>query len=141
MLAQLSLRQASRRLSSLPRASAARVAVARAHVQVRTYAVPATPAGFSKLDSVPGKVENVGTPPVIKDYTQGGKLYPSADVAVKDIKSGSTVLSAGFGLCGTAETIIQALVDRPELDDLTVVSNNAGNVGAGGLCEWMRNPN
>lgn len=135
MLAQLSFRQASRRLSSLPRASAARVAVARAQSQFRYYAVPATPAGFSGLDTVPSKVENVGAVPHIKDYTQGGKLYPNADEAVKDIKSGSTVLSAGFGLCGTAETIIKALEDRPDIGDLTVVSNNAGNVGAGGLCE------
>jgi 3-oxoacid CoA-transferase len=30
------------------------------------------------------------------------KVYASADEAVADIKSGSTILSAGFGLCGTA---------------------------------------
>lgn len=30
------------------------------------------------------------------------KLYKSADEAVADIKSGSTILSAGFGLCGVA---------------------------------------
>ena len=30
------------------------------------------------------------------------KLYGSADDAVADIKSGSTILSAGFGLCGVA---------------------------------------
>lgn len=30
------------------------------------------------------------------------KVYKSADEAVADIKSGSTILSAGFGLCGTA---------------------------------------
>jgi 3-oxoacid CoA-transferase len=30
------------------------------------------------------------------------KVYSSADEAVADIKSGSTILSAGFGLCGTA---------------------------------------
>jgi 3-oxoacid CoA-transferase len=113
------------------------VAIARANVAAaqRAYAVAATPAGFSGIDTVPGKVENVGEVPNIKDYTEGGKLYPSAAEAVKDVKSGSMVLSAGFGLCGTAETLIGALHDRPELKDLTVVSNNAGNVGQGGLCE------
>lgn len=30
------------------------------------------------------------------------KLYKDADAAVADLKSGSTILSAGFGLCGTA---------------------------------------
>lgn len=120
---------------ALPRAMASRVAVARAVVQVRKYGVPATPAGFSGLQSVPGAVENVGTPVQPKPYTEGGKLWPSADEAIKDLKSGSLILSAGFGLCGTAETIITALHNRPDIKDLTVVSNNAGNVGAGGLCE------
>lgn len=32
------------------------------------------------------------------------KVYKNADEAVADIKSGSTILSAGFGLCGTAGT-------------------------------------
>ena len=30
------------------------------------------------------------------------KLWENADKAVADVKSGSTILSAGFGLCGTA---------------------------------------
>lgn len=30
------------------------------------------------------------------------KVYKDADEAVADLKSGSTILSAGFGLCGTA---------------------------------------
>jgi 3-oxoacid CoA-transferase len=114
-----------------------RVAAARAHAQVRYYnPIPAVPAGFSGLDSVPGAVENVGTPVAVKPYTEGGKLWPSADEAIKDLKPGSLVLSAGFGLCGTAETIITAIHDRPDIDNLTVVSNNAGNMGAGGLCEF-----
>ncbi|BEI86291.1 hypothetical protein CcaverHIS002_0605780 [Cutaneotrichosporon cavernicola] len=132
MLARFtSVRAATR---ALPRASAARVVVARANLQSqRSYAVAATSAGFSALDSIPAKCDNVGDVPYIKDHTEGGKLYPNAAEAVKDIESGSMILSAGFGLCGTAETIITALHERPELKDLTVVSNNAGNVGQGGL--------
>ncbi|MCJ1326378.1 hypothetical protein MMC10_003042 [Thelotrema lepadinum] len=63
------------------------------------------------------------------------KLWDNADKAVADVKSGSTILSAGFGLCGTAETIIGALVKRgpDSLNNLTAVSNNAGAAGAGGL--------
>ncbi|KAL3297189.1 Succinyl-CoA:3-ketoacid-coenzyme A transferase [Colletotrichum asianum] len=65
----------------------------------------------------------------------GSKLYASADEAVADIKSGSTILSSGFGLCGVADTLIAALNRRgPEnLHSLTAVSNNAGIEGKGGL--------
>lgn len=31
-----------------------------------------------------------------------GKVYKNAEDAVADIKSGSTILSSGFGLCGVA---------------------------------------
>jgi 3-oxoacid CoA-transferase len=33
------------------------------------------------------------------------KVYKNADDAVADLKSGSIILSAGFGLCGTAGMI------------------------------------
>ena len=63
------------------------------------------------------------------------KFFPSVDEAVADIKSGSIVLSAGFGLCGTAETIIAAMARRgvEDLHSLTAVSNNAGTAIGGGL--------
>ncbi|KAK3696069.1 hypothetical protein LTR37_018150 [Vermiconidia calcicola] len=65
----------------------------------------------------------------------GSKIYPSADEAVADLKSGSIVLSAGFGLCGTAETLLTAMHRRgpQSLNDLTAVSNNAGTAIGGGL--------
>ncbi|ROV90131.1 hypothetical protein VPNG_09802 [Cytospora leucostoma] len=65
----------------------------------------------------------------------GSKLFPDADAAVADIQSGSTILSAGFGLCGVAETLITALHRRGKdgLHSLTAVSNNAGVEGKGGL--------
>ncbi|KAG8408074.1 hypothetical protein J3459_018201 [Metarhizium acridum] len=63
------------------------------------------------------------------------KVYKDADEAVSDVKSGSTILSSGFGLCGVADTIIQALNRRgvKSLHSLTAVSNNAGIEGQGGL--------
>ncbi|ERS95642.1 hypothetical protein HMPREF1624_07716 [Sporothrix schenckii ATCC 58251] len=63
------------------------------------------------------------------------KVYKTADDAVVDIPSGSVILSAGFGLSGVAQTIINALHRRgPEsLHSLTAVSNNAGVEGKGGL--------
>ncbi|GAA5842856.1 hypothetical protein JCM11251_005827 [Rhodosporidiobolus azoricus] len=60
------------------------------------------------------------------------KIWSSADEAVKDVKGDSIVLSGGFGLCGTADTLIGALSKRPEVQNLTCVSNNAG-VGKFGL--------
>ena len=63
------------------------------------------------------------------------KVFRTADEAVADVQSGSTVLSAGFGLCGVAETLIAALHrrGRDSLHSLTAVSNNAGIEGKGGL--------
>ncbi|RJE24455.1 hypothetical protein PHISCL_03206 [Aspergillus sclerotialis] len=65
----------------------------------------------------------------------GSKVFKNADLAVADLKSGSTILSSGFGLCGVAETLILAIRRRgsDNLHSLTAVSNNAGIPGKGGL--------
>lgn len=55
----------------------------------------------------------------------------SASEAVKDIKPRDTLLVGGFGLCGTPETLIQAVVDRGDLSELSIVSNNMGVPGLG----------
>ncbi|KAG9009731.1 hypothetical protein FRB90_008176 [Tulasnella sp. 427] len=60
------------------------------------------------------------------------KIFYSADEAVADIKSGSTILSGGFGLCGVADTLIGAISRRPDVSSLTAASNNAG-LGEKGL--------
>ncbi|KAI0188593.1 succinyl-CoA:3-ketoacid-coenzyme A transferase-like protein [Xylaria flabelliformis] len=61
-----------------------------------------------------------------KTTTRGGsKVFKSADEAIADVKDGDVILSAGFGLCGVAETLIQA-IHRKGLKNLTAVSNNAG---------------
>lgn len=67
------------------------------------------------------------------------KVFDSVDEAVADIKSGSIILSAGFGLCGTAETIIGAIARRGDnLHSLTAVSNNAGTAVGGGLSPLIK---
>lgn len=53
------------------------------------------------------------------------KVVPNADVAVSDIKDGSTIMLGGFGLCGIPENCITALVHK-EVKNLTCISNNAG---------------
>ncbi|KAJ2961899.1 hypothetical protein NQZ79_g2954 [Umbelopsis isabellina] len=54
------------------------------------------------------------------------KIRRSAEDAIKDIESKSTLLVGGFGLCGISENLIAALNKSTQVKDLTVVSNNAG---------------
>lgn len=58
------------------------------------------------------------------------KIFKDAASALFDIKSGMTLMSGGFGLCGIAENCIDALT-LIDVKDLTVVSNNIGNSGRG----------
>ncbi|KAK7033643.1 hypothetical protein VNI00_012643 [Paramarasmius palmivorus] len=60
------------------------------------------------------------------------KVWDSVDEAVKDVKSGNTVLVGGFGLSGIPDTLLGALAKRSEVRDLVGVSNNAG-AGDSGL--------
>jgi 3-oxoacid CoA-transferase subunit A len=55
-----------------------------------------------------------------------GKIYASAQDALKDILSNDMLIAAGgFGLCGIPELLIDAVVDSG-VTGLTVASNNAG---------------
>ena len=60
-----------------------------------------------------------------------------ADEAVSGIRDGSTVLIGGFGPAGQPVELIEALI-RNGAQDLTVVSNNAGN-GRVGLAALLAN--
>ncbi|TXT06169.1 hypothetical protein VHUM_03642 [Vanrija humicola] len=57
------------------------------------------------------------------------KVFPSAADAVSVVKSGDTLLSGGFGLCGLPNTLMGALASRSDVKNLTGVSNNAGAGG------------
>jgi len=54
------------------------------------------------------------------------KVYDSADAAVADIRSGSTVMLGGFGVCGIPENLIAAMVRRG-------ARSAAGGAGVSGL--------
>jgi len=54
------------------------------------------------------------------------QIYNSANEAIFDVQSNSTILCGGFGLCGIPENLFQALSDKKSIKNLTVVSNNAG---------------
>ena len=59
------------------------------------------------------------------------KVYPDAESALADVlKDGMTIMSGGFGLCGTPQVLIEA-VKTIGAKNLTVISNNAGIDGAG----------
>ena len=58
------------------------------------------------------------------------KVCKDAAEALKEIKSGMSLMSGGFGLCGIAENCIDAL-EKMDIKDLTVISNNIGNSGRG----------
>jgi 3-oxoacid CoA-transferase subunit A len=58
------------------------------------------------------------------------KVVPSADAAVADIASGSTIMLGGFGLCGIPENLIAALV-KLRITGLHTISNNMGVDGFG----------
>ncbi|EIW85447.1 3-oxoacid CoA-transferase [Coniophora puteana RWD-64-598 SS2] len=60
------------------------------------------------------------------------KVWDSVDEAIKDVKSGDTLLCGGFGLAGVPDTLLAALVKRKDVNKLTAVSNNAG-AGDSGL--------
>jgi len=54
------------------------------------------------------------------------KVVKNAEEAIAGIKSGMTLMLGGFGLCGIPEKCIEALANRPDIKELTCISNNAG---------------
>ncbi|KAF9890040.1 hypothetical protein FE257_006720 [Aspergillus nanangensis] len=56
------------------------------------------------------------------------KISLSADEAIRNVRSGSTILVGGFGFSGVPATLINSLRDRMDLGNFTVVSNNAGQL-------------
>jgi len=64
------------------------------------------------------------------------KVYSTKEEALRDIKSNSTIMSGGFGLCGIPENSIEHIATM-NLTNLTVISNNIGNSGRG-LVSWLK---
>jgi 3-oxoacid CoA-transferase subunit A len=65
-----------------------------------------------------------------------GKVAASVAEALEPLRDGMTVLVGGFGLSGNPEALIRGVVERG-VRNLTLVSNNAGNLGMG-LAQWLR---
>jgi len=64
------------------------------------------------------------------------KIVSSIAEALEPLRDGMTVMSGGFGLSGNPEALIRGVVERG-VKDLTLVSNNAGNLGKG-LATWLK---
>ena len=58
------------------------------------------------------------------------KRVANADVAIKRIPDGASILMGGFGVCGIPENLIAAL-KRAGTKNLTAISNNAGTADFG----------
>jgi 3-oxoacid CoA-transferase subunit A len=66
----------------------------------------------------------------------GDKVVATVADALAPLRDGMTILVGGFGLSGNPEALIRGVVERG-VKDLTLVSNNAGNLGKG-LATWLR---
>jgi 3-oxoacid CoA-transferase subunit A len=66
----------------------------------------------------------------------GNKIVGSIAEALAPLTDGMTVLCGGFGLSGNPEALIRGVIERG-VRELTLVSNNAGNLGKG-LAAWLR---
>ncbi|HEX8111930.1 MAG TPA: CoA transferase subunit A [Kofleriaceae bacterium] len=64
------------------------------------------------------------------------KVVASIAEALAPLRDGMTVLVGGFGLSGNPEALIRGVIERG-VRDLTIVSNNAGNLGKG-LALWLK---
>ncbi|HEX3475876.1 MAG TPA: CoA transferase subunit A [Kofleriaceae bacterium] len=64
------------------------------------------------------------------------KVVASVAEALAPLRDGMTFLVGGFGLSGNPEALIRGVIERG-VRDLTIVSNNAGNLGKG-LALWLK---
>lgn len=64
------------------------------------------------------------------------KVRDSVAAALEDLRDGARIMVGGFGLCGNPEALIRGVLDVGARD-LTILSNNAGNLGKG-LATWLR---
>lgn len=64
------------------------------------------------------------------------KVEASVAAALAPLRDGMTIMVGGFGLTGNPEALIRGVVDRG-VRGLTLVSNNAGNLGKG-LAAWLK---
>ena len=71
-----------------------------------------------------------------KGGRHGDKVQASVLDAIESVQDGASIMVGGFGLCGNPEGLIDGVLDKG-VRDLTIISNNAGNLGKG-LAKWLK---
>lgn len=66
----------------------------------------------------------------------GNKVVGSVAEALEPLRDGMTIMCGGFGLSGNPEALIAGVLARGA-KHLTLISNNAGNLGKG-LATWLK---
>lgn len=56
----------------------------------------------------------------------------TTEEAAQLVSPGAVIMAGGFGMTGTPIHLLHALAERPEVDGLTIISNNVGEPGLGG---------
>ncbi|MCA9580178.1 MAG: CoA transferase subunit A [Myxococcales bacterium] len=64
------------------------------------------------------------------------KVHREPVAALEGLRDGDRVMVGGFGLCGNPEALIDGVL-KTGVRHLTLISNNAGNLGKG-LATWLR---
>lgn len=64
------------------------------------------------------------------------KVVESVAEALAGLGDGARIMVGGFGLCGNAEALIAGVLETGARE-LTIISNNSGNLGKG-LATWLR---
>jgi 3-oxoacid CoA-transferase subunit A len=67
---------------------------------------------------------------------QRDKVRRTVAHALEGLESGMRVMVGGFGLCGNPEALIAGVLEAG-VRELTLISNNSGNLGKG-LATWLR---
>jgi 3-oxoacid CoA-transferase subunit A len=75
-------------------------------------------------------------PSTVTESRHRNKVHAGAAQALSDLGDGARIMIGGFGLCGNAEALIAAVLESG-VRDLTIISNNAGNLGKG-LAAWLQ---
>ncbi|KAG8426391.1 hypothetical protein J3459_008165 [Metarhizium acridum] len=103
-----------------------------------TYVLPRPFTAVGVLDSLgPNTNRHQPSPALTRSFSVSlrraeiNKVFPSASAALKDMKPNSTLLCGGFGLCGVPDTLIDEVLEKPEITGLTAVSHNAGTDNSG----------
>lgn len=63
---------------------------------------------------------------MLKKAIKGFSKVKTVEQALSKIKPGMSIMSGGFGLCGIPNTLITKLSEKPEINNLTIISNNIG---------------